>query len=543
MSLCINPHCSKPDNSNNVLFCQACGSELLLEGCYRTIKLLGQGGFGRTYEVIDVHSNSQRVLKVLIRNEPKAVELFQREAEVLKVLNHPGIPKVEEGDYFIYFPRASQEPLHCLVMEKIEGMDLYEYMKQREYRPIKEKLAVQWLKKIVEILQLVHDKNFFHRDIKPPNIMLRANGQLVLIDFGAVREATKTYYFAQQQGQVTGVISVGYTPNEQMNGQAIPQSDFFALGRTFVFLLTGKEPTDPAIFDSYNDELHWKTIALDISPKFGDLIDRMMARLPSQRPADTREILQSFAQIEQFVNPPRGSSSSSSSPSIPATVQSIPSTPQSKSDLTPQPIVESDFRTFWFLANIVGFATFGILLPIMQWLVLRRRVSRLPKTGWWVLVTFVGFILGFFVGLFVAYAVVSVFITPGYSLRVHNIVGFIVWGTVGCTLLGTMQWLLLRKWISQSQNWIWTNGIGGLVAAIIGLAVGGDGSDSGLIFIYWIRTNGIQGLVAAIIGLAVGGDGSDSRLIFIAIVLGFLVYTAITGEILIRLLKNPISKS
>ena len=202
MSLCINPHCSKPDNSNNVLFCQACGSELLLEGCYRTIKLLGQGGFGRTYEVIDVHSNSQRVLKVLIRNEPKAVELFQREAEVLKVLNHPGIPKVEEGDYFIYFPRASQEPLHCLVMEKIEGMDLYEYMKQREYRPIKEKLAVQWLKKIVEILQLVHDKNFFHRDIKPPNIMLRANGQLVLIDFGAVREATKTYYFAQQQGQV-----------------------------------------------------------------------------------------------------------------------------------------------------------------------------------------------------------------------------------------------------------------------------------------------------------------------------------------------------
>ncbi len=543
MSLCINPHCSKPDNSNNVLFCQACGSELLLEGCYRTIKLLGQGGFGRTYEVIDVHSNSQRVLKVLIRNEPKAVELFQREAEVLKVLNHPGIPKVEEGDYFIYFPRASQEPLHCLVMEKIEGMDLYEYMKQREYRPIKEKLAVQWLKKIVEILQLVHDKNFFHRDIKPPNIMLRANGQLVLIDFGAVREATKTYYFAQQQGQVTGVISVGYTPNEQMNGQAIPQSDFFALGRTFVFLLTGKEPTDPAIFDSYNDELHWKSIALDISPKFGDLIDRMMARLPSQRPADTREILQSISQIEQFVNPPRGSSSSSSSPSIPPTIQSIPSTPQSKSDLTPQPIVESDFRTFWFLANIVGFATFGILLPIMQWLVLRRRVSRLPKTGWWVLVTFVGFILGFFVGLFVAYAVVSVFITPGYSLRVHNIVGFIVWGTVGCTLLGTMQWLLLRKWISQSQNWIWTNGIGGLVAAIIGLAVGGDGSDSGLIFIYWIRTNGIQGLVAAIIGLAVGGDGSDSRLIFIAIVLGFLVYTAITGEILIRLLKNPISKS
>ncbi|MEO0685310.1 MAG: 4-Cys prefix domain-containing protein, partial [Cyanobacteria bacterium J06649_11] len=62
MSLCINPNCSNPGNSDNVLFCQSCGSELLLEGHYRAIKLLGKGGFGRTYEVIDVHSNSQRVL-------------------------------------------------------------------------------------------------------------------------------------------------------------------------------------------------------------------------------------------------------------------------------------------------------------------------------------------------------------------------------------------------------------------------------------------------------------------------------------------------
>ena len=116
-----------------------------------------------------------------------------------------------------------------------------------------------------------------------------------------------------------------------------------------------------------------------------------------------------------------------------------------------------------------------------------------------------GFILGFFVGLFVAHAAVN--ITAEYSMQM----GFTVLGTIGCTLLGTIQWLLLRKWVSQSQNWIWTNTIGGLVATIIGLAVARDGSDSGLIFM--------------------------------AIVLGFLVYTAITGEILIRLLKNPISKS
>lgn len=312
MSLCINPRCSKLNNPDNALFCQDCGSQLLLEGRYRTINLLGEGGFGKTYEVIDAHSNNSKVLKVLMNNKPKAVELFQREAEVLKALEHPGIPKMEQEDYFVYFPRDIQQPLHCLVMEKIEGMDLYEYMKRRESRPIKEKLAIEWLKQIVNILQLVHDQKFFHRDIKPANIMLRATGHLVLIDFGAAREATKTYFFAHQQGNVTGLISVGYTPNEQMNGQAIPQSDFFALGRTFVFLLTGKEPLDEAIFDSYNDEIRWRNLVPDISPKFADLIDYMMARLPSQRPANTREILQYLAEIEQGVNLGQISSNSSS---------------------------------------------------------------------------------------------------------------------------------------------------------------------------------------------------------------------------------------
>jgi len=119
MCLCINPHCSNPDNSDDMLFCQSCGSELLLEGLYRVYRKLGECGLGKTYEVSDVRSSYSKVLKILTNNQPKAVELFQQEAEVLKTLDHPGIPKVEQDDYFVYFPRASQKPLHCLVMEKI----------------------------------------------------------------------------------------------------------------------------------------------------------------------------------------------------------------------------------------------------------------------------------------------------------------------------------------------------------------------------------------------------------------------------------------
>ncbi|MEA5565301.1 right-handed parallel beta-helix repeat-containing protein [Anabaena sp. UHCC 0399] len=303
MSLCINPRCTNPENPDNILFCQACGSELLLEGYYRVVSFLGGGGFGKTFVVYDARTQTTKVLKILTNNHPKAIELFQREAQVLTHLNHPGIPKVEANGYFIYFSRNSQEPLHCLVMEKIEGLDLGAYLTQREYRPIDQKLALQWLKEAVTILQQVHQQGLFHRDIKPSNIMLRADGRLALIDFGTARSITQTYIAKQSIGQVTGVVSAGYTPSEQINGQAVQQSDFFALGRTFVYLLTGKEPTDSLIYDGYSDELRWREHTT-ILPQFADLLDQMMARLPNQRPQNTQLILQKLAEIEKSLHPP-----------------------------------------------------------------------------------------------------------------------------------------------------------------------------------------------------------------------------------------------
>jgi eukaryotic-like serine/threonine-protein kinase len=294
MSYCINPNCPQPQNTRQPLFCQACGSELLLEGCYRVLRPLGGGGFGKTYEIDD--SGTKKVLKVLFNTVPKAVELFQQEAEVLKQLNHPGIPKVESDGYFVYSPR-SQEPLHCLVMEKIEGMNLEEYITQRNDQAISERAAVRWLKQITEILDQVHKQNYFHRDIKPPNIMLRPSGQLVLIDFGTAREVTQTFMQKVAGQQVTGIISAGYTPPEQMNGKAVPQSDFFALGRTFVYLLTGKSPQDfPE--DSRTGELIWRNSAVGISQKLLDLIDYLMSPFPGNRPKNTQEILRKMSEFE-----------------------------------------------------------------------------------------------------------------------------------------------------------------------------------------------------------------------------------------------------
>ncbi|MDY6939887.1 MAG: serine/threonine-protein kinase [Cyanobacteriota bacterium] len=304
MSYCLNPKCPDPSNQPNPKdrACPHCGSDLLLSGRYRAVKMLGSGGFGKTFEVEE--NNALKVLKVLYKNHPKAVSLFQQEAKVLSRLNHLGIPKVEENGYFVFWPKDSKEPVHCLVMEKIDGLNLMEWLRMRRNEPIDREQAVEWLKQLVEILEQVHQQHYFHRDIKPHNIMRRPQGQLVLIDFGTAREVTGTYLNKVGGGQnVTEIISAGYTPPEQINGKAVPQSDFYALGRTFVYLLTGKRPTE---FPEHprTGKLIWRDSAPQIPDGLADVIDYMMAPFPGNRPQHAQMILKSLAEVEPHLGAP-----------------------------------------------------------------------------------------------------------------------------------------------------------------------------------------------------------------------------------------------
>jgi ABC-type phosphate transport system substrate-binding protein len=259
-----------------MLSCSSCGSPLLLEGKYLVVKMLSRkGGLVDTYEV--TQQQQFKVLKVLKSDDVKVIELFEREFRVLRRLNYLGIPQVEE--IFLYQPRSFYQPLHCVVLEKIEGIDLEWYFKGL-VDPINQKTAVNWLSQLTGILQKLHEKEIYHR-IQPSNIILQPDGQLALIDFGAVNQAA-----SNQDG--IRVHTPDYNAPEQEEASA--PADFFALGRTLAHLLTGKEPND--LYDSRNGQFIWKDKTKDISPQLLDLLEQMMHQDPSMRPPNAGAILQ-----------------------------------------------------------------------------------------------------------------------------------------------------------------------------------------------------------------------------------------------------------
>lgn len=287
MSYCINPKCPKRRNLDAQEYCQACGTTLLIQQRYRLLQPLRELDASSHTEVFTVDDRgTEKVLKVL--KNLQFLSMFEREAHTLQKLKHPGIPKVDSDGYFCLANQIPQQ--YCLVMEKIEGQNLEQWLQQHE--PLSQTQALIWLRQLLEVLEKVHQNQLFHRDIKPSNIMLKNDGQLALIDFGTVRQVSNTYLAKIGAGRdVTGIISPGYTPLEQINGKAVPQSDFYALGRCFVYLLTGIHPIDFAE-DAQTGQIDWRESAPQISPWFADLIDHLIAPFPGKRPLNTEEIVQ-----------------------------------------------------------------------------------------------------------------------------------------------------------------------------------------------------------------------------------------------------------
>lgn len=162
------------------------------------------------------------------------LKLFEREAQILKQLNHSRIPKYRD-----YFSIDDHSLWFGLVHEYLPGISLKEELIQGKRFTQTE--IYQIADDVLKILEFLHQLNptVLHRDIKPSNLIWGEDEQIYLVDFGAVQDR------ATREGATFTVVGTyGYAPMEQFGGRAVPASDLYALGATLIHLLTGTAPAD-----------------------------------------------------------------------------------------------------------------------------------------------------------------------------------------------------------------------------------------------------------------------------------------------------------
>ena len=297
MSLCLNPDCSH-QNTPTDKFCHKCGSQLLLRERYRALKLIGQGGFGKTFQAIDEDKPSKPycVIKQFFPSAQgtgtlqKAAELFKEEAIRLDSLGrYPQIPEL-----YAYF--TANDGRQYLVQEYIEGQNLEQELKQEGV--FNEAKIKHLLSEILPILEFIHSKQVIHRDIKPENIIRRkSDNKLILVDFGAAK------FVSPLNRSMTGTIigSAEYIAPEQGNGKAVNASDLYSLGVTCLYLLTGISPFD--LFDGGEHQWVWRQWLVNnpVSNELGNILDKLIEFGTKKRYQSASEVLQAL-QIKTSVS-------------------------------------------------------------------------------------------------------------------------------------------------------------------------------------------------------------------------------------------------
>ncbi|ARV59929.1 serine/threonine protein kinase [Nostocales cyanobacterium HT-58-2] len=219
------------------------------ESRYQLQEQLGQDASRQTWLAVDLDSQTQEqvVVKLLTLNPQMQwdeCKLFEREAQVLKNLDHPRIPKYR--DYFVLEEQlGSRFPWFGLVQSYIPGASLQRLLDQghRFCESQVEKIAVDILSILVYLHEL--DPPVLHRDIKPSNLIWGEDERVYLVDFGAVQDQA-----VSEGASFTVVGTYGYVPMEQFAGRAVPASDLYAVGATLIHLLTGTPPADLPYRDS-----------------------------------------------------------------------------------------------------------------------------------------------------------------------------------------------------------------------------------------------------------------------------------------------------
>ena len=302
MSQCLNPTCLH-QNLQDASFCEKCGGKILLDGRYRPIKILGEGGFGRTFQALDEKRlNTPCVIKQFLPQQAgsialqKATELFKQESKRLQELGkHPQIP-----DLLAFFPEDGRL---YLIQEFIDGQNLLQELQNKG--TLKEPEIKTILEKLLPVLQFIHDNQVIHRDIKLENIIKSKNGTLFLIDFGVSKETTGS--ILTRVGTITG--TPGFAPPEQFRGIVYHSSDLYSLAVTCVRLLTGHLQEINGVdklFDTNTMQWQWQKY-VSVSQELKDVLETMLQDIPANRYQSATEVLAALsntkARVRQQVSP------------------------------------------------------------------------------------------------------------------------------------------------------------------------------------------------------------------------------------------------
>lgn len=281
--------------------------EQILGSRYKVIEILGSGGFSQTYVAEDMQrpGNPRCVVKQFKPAKPNpevlpvARRLFHTEGQTLERLGkHDQIPRL-----LAYFEENEE---FYLVQELIEGHSLSSELPPGEKQS--EAYVINLLQDVLKILEFVHGQGVIHRDIKPSNLIRRAaDGRLVLIDFGAVKDIgnqitdgvtdVPTEAMRDRTAMTVAIGTQGYMPREQLAGQPCFNSDIYALGAIAIKALTGINPGDLP-YDQRTSEIIWRDRA-NVSDGLADILDRMVCCYFGDRYQSATEVLQALQMLSQ----------------------------------------------------------------------------------------------------------------------------------------------------------------------------------------------------------------------------------------------------